>query len=218
MPTDYILTRQIEDALLRDHRVSGQKIQVSNSSGFVTLRGSVQSYRRKLAAQEIVALFDGCRGVDNQLTVVSPEHLSDDEIANHVRLALEADADITKRTITISVEGGIATLGGTVGRPWERVLAEDVVMGVRGVREVRNHILVDPIEQVEDEALSRAISATLAVTRGLGNTIIHVATNGGHVVLSGEVAELWQKEVAITVVRRFQTQWITDKIIVVSPE
>jgi osmotically-inducible protein OsmY len=148
---------------------------------------------------------------------VSPELLSDDAVANHVRLALEADADITKPTITVSVEGGVATLGGTVGRPWERVLAEDVVMGVRGVREVRNHILVDPIEQVEDEALSRTISATLAVTRGLGNSVIHVATNGGHVVLSGEVAELWQKEVVLTVVRRFQPQRITDKIIVVGP-
>ena len=98
----------------------------------MTLSGSVQSYRRKLAAQEIAALFHGCRGMDNQLVVVSPEHLSDDAIANHVRLALEADADITKPTITVSAEGGVATLGGTVGRPWERVLAEDIAMGVRG--------------------------------------------------------------------------------------
>jgi osmotically-inducible protein OsmY len=52
-----------------------------------------------------------------------------------------------------------------------------------GVREVRNHIFVDPIEQVEDEALSRTITSTLAVTRGLGNTVIHVAVTGGHVVL-----------------------------------
>jgi osmotically-inducible protein OsmY len=93
-------------------------------------------------------------------------------------------------------------------------LAEDIAMGVRGVRGVRNHIFVDPREQVEDEALSRTISATLAVTRGLGNTVIHVAVSGGHIVLSGEVAGLWQKEVATTVVRRFQAQWITDKIIV----
>jgi osmotically-inducible protein OsmY len=36
------------------------------------------------------------------------------------------------------------------------------------------------------------------MTRGLGNADIHVAVSGDHVVLFGEVGELWQKEVAAT--------------------
>ena len=107
------------------------------------------------------------------------------------------------------------TLSGTVGRHWERVLAEDVAMGVRGVREVKNRILVDPAEQEEDEALSRAISVALAGTTGLQDEAVRVAVSGGRVVLSGEVMESWQKEAVETVVRRFQPLWITVEIIVV---
>jgi osmotically-inducible protein OsmY len=215
------LARRIEHALLKDHRVSGQRVHVSVDAGIVTLRGSVQSHRRKLIAQEVAASFRGCGGVDNQLEVVPAERVGDEAIAAHVRSALEAHPDVTKETIAVAVEGGVVTLGGTVGKPWERVLAEDITLGVRGVREVRNLVLVDAGEQEEDKAMSRAIAAALAEARGPGDSAIRVAVSGGRVVLSGSVDELWQKEVAVAVAGRFQPRWIADEITVTgraSPE
>jgi len=50
MLTDKTLGRLIRDAMLTDERISGQPIIISVHKGIVSLSGSVQTYRRKLAA------------------------------------------------------------------------------------------------------------------------------------------------------------------------
>jgi osmotically-inducible protein OsmY len=89
-----------------------------------------------------------------------------------------------------------------------------VALGVRGVREVKNLLLVDPVEQVDAAALAVKIEEALAHARQLKNVPIRVGVNGGHVVLSGEVPELQQKEIAERVARRFQPLWIHNEIVV----
>jgi osmotically-inducible protein OsmY len=217
MTRDEELATNVKEALVRDLRVSAQPIQVFVREGIVTLCGLIQSYRRKLAAEEIATSFHECRGVVNQLEVQPPGLFLDEEVANHVRAALQAHADITKEAITVSVSSGVVTLAGTVGSPWERALAEDVALGVRGVREVKSYLVVDLMEQMDDEALSRVIEAALGHARGLRNVPLRVAASGGLVVLSGEVPELWQKEVAERVAQSFQPMWLRNEIVVTGP-
>ena len=129
-------------------------------------------------------------------------------------LGLDAHADIIKETITVSVVGGVVTLAGTVRRPWERDVAQDVALGVRGVREVRNLLLVDLMEQMDDEAMARVIESVLIHTRGLRNVPLRVAVNGGLVVLSGEVPRLWQKEIAASAAQTFGPFRFRNEIVV----
>lgn len=214
MTTDEELTSRIEATLIRDHCVSGHRIRVSVADGIVTLSGSVQSYRRKLAAEEIAVSFHDCHGMINELTVVPPLPLPDEEVANLVRVALDAHANIVKEAITVSVVEGVVTLAGAIRRPWERSIAEDVALGVRGVREVRNLLLVDFVEQFDDEKLARAIESALVHTCGLRNVPIRVAVNGGLVVLSGEVSRLWQKEIAASVAQTFKLFRLRNDLVV----
>ena len=125
----------------------------------VTLHGSVQSYRRKLIAQEVAALSAAAEGWT--IGWSRRRAASDGAVLDHVRAALEAHADITKATITVSVEGGMVSLGGTVGRAWSAPGRGRRPGSARGPA-VRNYVLVDAGEQEEDEALSRAIAAALA--------------------------------------------------------
>jgi osmotically-inducible protein OsmY len=214
MAPDEELTKRIDEALVRDHCISGQRIRVSVLDGIATLQGSVQSYRRKLAAEEIAVSFHDCHGVANELTVVPPLPLPDGDVANLVRVALDVHADIVKETITVAVDEGVVTLAGTVRRAWERDVAADVALGVRGVREVRNLLLVDFVEQIDDEELAHAIQSALVHTRGLRNVPIRVAVSGGRVVLSGEVSRLWQKEIATSVAETFQPVQLRNEIVV----
>jgi osmotically-inducible protein OsmY len=211
---DSKLEKLIRDAFIEDERLSEHPIDVSVADGMVTLRGAVQSYRRKLAAHEIAASFEGCRGVRNELTVEPAGPVPDEEVAGHVRSALDSHADITKEVITVAARNGTVTLSGNVRSHVERVVAEDVARAAKGVRDVNNLLLVDIPREIEDEALGREIQEALRHARGLRDTDLRVAVHDDAAVLSGLVEELWQREAAEAVVRRYRVSSIRNEIIV----
>jgi osmotically-inducible protein OsmY len=210
---DIQLRGRIEHAIRRDDRLSSQQIEVNVTDGRVCLRGSVRSYRRKLAAVEIAASFEGCRDVVDELTV-QPALVPDPEIAELVRASIDACADVAKETITVSSRNGVVTLTGHATVPWERTLAQDIALGIRGVRAVDNQIIVDPAKQERDEALANDLSQTLRLARGLARTDIQVAVNSAAIVLSGTVRTLAQKEMAGSVAARYMPWMLRNEITV----
>jgi len=217
MDVDRKLIEAIRNAMRKDERLSGQSIDVLAKNGVVELVGTVHSYRRKLAAQEIASTFEGCRDVVNRLVVKPPCVVPDEDVTNGVRAALDAHADITKEVITVSVSSGTVTLRGQVRSNWERLLAEDVALSVRGVRKVENALFVDPMGRVEDEAMSYEIKEALSSARGLKDADVHVAVTGDLAVLSGTVQALWQKETASLVARRFPVRTVRNDMVVTGP-
>ena len=209
---DVELKNEVANALLQDDRVSSHTIQVSVTNGLATLSGSIRSFRRKLAAQQIVMACEGICDVRNELNVEPHPSVPDDEVAASVRTALESAADITKHAIVVAVSGGKVTLTGTVASHWERVTAEDVSRGVRGVRDVVNMLVVDLQHKIDDHELMNSVQAALNRARGLKSAGIHVAIGDDTVVLSGKVPAPWQKEVAQTVVGRFGLLHIRNEI------
>ena len=212
MVTDKELGKLIKQAILRDERLSFQPIEVSINKGIVTLTGSVQTYRRKLAAQELISSFEDCRDVVNKLTVKPPSSLPDKEITNNVRAALDNHADITKETIAVSVAAGVVSLNGNVGSQWERIVAEDVARSVRGVKDVSNFLVVNLPDKMEDKRLGQDIEEALCHARGLKDKKINVAASGGVIILSGKVPSLPQKEMAERVARQFRLWEIRNEI------
>ena len=214
MMTDKTLGKLIKDAILKDERISGQPITISIRKRIVILSGSVQTYRRKLVAHEIASSFEGCLGVVNELVVEPPGPTSDEEIANNVRAALDAHADITKETITVSATVAVVNLNGNIGSQWERIVAEDVARSARGVKDVQNLLVVDLLTKMEDKRLEQDIEAALSHARGLKDRNINVAVSDEAIVLSGEALNLTQKEMAERIVRRFRFLEIRNDILV----
>lgn len=206
------LQQLIASEMLNDHRVSSQNIRVNIDDGVAQLQGTVSSFRRKLIAQQIVAAYEGVRDVKNELLVEPHQSHPDATVAAAVRAALDASADTTKETIAVSVSGGKATLTGIVGSHWERVIAGDIARGVRGVRDVVNMLVIDLLNKVSDHELMNSVQAALGRARGLRESRIRVAVADQTVVLSGKVNELWQKEVAETVVGGFNFLRIRNEI------
>jgi len=214
MSKDENLAELIKDAIRRDERVYLQPIDVSVIDGIVTLSGSVRTHRRKLVAYEIASSFEGCRDVLNKLTVEPEAPPPDMEVAKYVVHSLNASADITTDAIDVAVTYGVASLSGAVRSQWERRVAEEVARSARGVRDVENFLVVDPITEVYSEELGKGIKTALDRARDLRDTKIDVKINGRTVVLSGTVFLLSQKENAETVVRRFGLRDIRNEIIV----
>lgn len=200
---DAQLQAMLEADLLQDDRVSSQKITLDVRAGNATLRGSVSSFRRKLVAQQIVTASEGINSVDNQLVVEPEESVDDERIIADVRAALDASADIAKEAVAVSVELGKVTLNGNVRSHWERSVAEDIVRGVRGVRDVVNMLMPDPRKQQRDCDLIERVHRALSRARGLTDAGISVAIGDTAVVLSGTVTEQWRREAAESIVRSF---------------
>jgi osmotically-inducible protein OsmY len=135
---DAELVQWIEDTMLMDPRLSSQAVRVSASDGVVTLEGTVQADERKQVALAIAATHLSCRAVVDRVRVVPPGKLSDNEIAQNAKAALDTLADSVRQAAKLSVSGGVVTLRGTVPTEWERAVAEDVVLAAPGVRQVVN--------------------------------------------------------------------------------
>ena len=119
----------------------------------------------------------GVREVSKHLVVEPPGDIRDDEVANYVRTALDAHSEVMKPAITVSVSGGVATLEGSVRDTWQYAVAEDVARSARGVRDVRNRLVVDLQEQVNDEEISYEIQSAICHICGLSGDGIKVAVN-----------------------------------------
>ena len=127
----------------------------------------------------------------------------DDEVANYVRAALDAHSEVMKAAITVSVSGGVVTLEGSVCDTWQHAVAEDVARSARGVRDVRNRLVVDLLEQIKDEEVSYEIQSAIHHICGLSGAGIKVAVSDRAVVLSGTVTTLPAKERAERLARNY---------------
>ena len=218
MDADRKLEEAVQKAMVYDKRLSAQSIDVSVKDGVVCLAGTVQFYSRAFAAHQIAASVPGVRGVSNLLLVKPSGDIPDDEVANYVRAALDAHAEVIKEAIAVSVSGGVVTLEGSVRDTWQQALAEDIARAARGVSDVRNRLAVDLGQQLNDEETGYDILIAIHHICGRSGAGIKVAVNAQHVVLSGTVATLPVKEQAEQIARNYGAHNVRNDIEVIPNE
>jgi len=140
--TDADIAAAAVRALEWDSSVPADKIEVTVSKGWVTLRGEVEWQYQKEDAERIVRRLSGVKGVSNLITIkpsVTPA-----ELKEKIEDALVRNAEIDADRITVEVQGGKAILKGTV-RSWaEREAAERAAWSAPGITSVDNRIQVEP--------------------------------------------------------------------------
>lgn len=206
------LLQKVRETMRADERLAGEAIRVSITGGFVFLRGAVTTYSKKLAAEETAGNVSGVEGVVNALVVEPEQAVSDSSVADYVRAALDAHADLPRETITVSVVNGAVTLSGNVLTDAERETAERVALRVRGVRSVRNLILIDRAAESTDLAIAKSIKQKLRKRRDLAKLPIQVSVNNDTVVLSGRVPHRAHRMLAEEVARRSQVLHVRNEI------
>lgn len=139
--TDTDIAAAAVRALEWDAAVPADKIQVTVSKGWVTLRGDVEWQYQREDAERVVRRLSGVKGVTN-LIVVKPK-ISASELKKKIEEALVRDAQLDAARITVEVQGSKAILKGTV-RAWaEKQEAERVVWQAPGITAVENRIALD---------------------------------------------------------------------------
>jgi osmotically-inducible protein OsmY len=139
--TDADIAKAALNALKWDAAIPTDKVQVTVSKGWVTLKGEVDYAFQRQDAERAVARLTGVKGVTN-LLVVKPPSVSPSELKEQIEKALLRNAEIDAENITVEVQGNKVILHGTVRSYAERKAAEDVARSAPGVSEVEDHIVI----------------------------------------------------------------------------
>lgn len=199
--TTYKSDEQIKQEVLRelrwDTRVNETEIGVIVHQGLVTLTGTVDSYGKKLSAQDAAHRVSGVLDVANDVQVRLPGLFThtDPEIAQAVRRALEWDVLVPADHIQSTVADGWITLTGTVEYLGEREDAERAVRHLRGVKGVINQITIAE-KEVEPDEVRAIIEAALERRADREARRIKVTVTDGAVTLAGVVRN-WPERRAI---------------------
>ena len=154
------------------------------------------------------------------------ERLQDVALSGAVKTALHLNRNLEPYKIRVEVEGGVATLRGSVSSPELRRQAEQVAMAVPDVEQVVNHLEVQAPdaptpaaeerslgERVDDEALEVQVRLALSLNRDLKGTDLRIQAFRKQVNLSGNVATPAQRELARKIARDTTgATGVTDRI------
>ena len=153
-PSDKTVAARVEGALERSPYVEDEEILVSVDNGVAELSGIVESYYEKAEADDVAARVYGVAEVDNNLVVrdtgelviadpyvdedwyvydydwydypdVDLTTVSDWEILEDIQDELFWSPYVDSDEVTVTVDGGVATLTGTVDSWTEREAATE---------------------------------------------------------------------------------------------
>jgi osmotically-inducible protein OsmY len=138
--TDSDVAAAIVNQLKWDVFLPSDKIQVTVSKGWVTLRGEVEWQYQKVGAERIVRNVKGVTGVSN-LMVVAPK-IKPSDLKQKIESALIRSVKLDAENIAVEVQGNKVILKGTVRSLAEKQEAERAAWLAPGIASVENQILV----------------------------------------------------------------------------
>jgi hyperosmotically inducible protein len=204
------LQAQSNDAQLQSqarnvlHQSAFKNVQVSAQNGTVVLSGTVKYYAEKVQAEKRVKKADGTAAVENNIEVAGP-HVPDEELAIKLTREIENSrvgyGTTAFNAISVRVQNGVVVLGGSAYGPVDEETAYNLAANTAGVKEVINHIQVDPTSPMDDRirrAEFRAIYGFPQLNRYALNPLkpIRIVVQNGHVTLEGMVDSESDKQVA----------------------
>jgi osmotically-inducible protein OsmY len=213
-PTDDATVQaRIETALLLDEDLSPFPIDVEVRNGVAILTGAVDTQDQQVAAIELAEEQWGVRRVDNRLvygeggpdtSAPSParNHVRDWALATAVRERLRHHKRFARRSLDVSVNGGVVRLTGAVDSEAEARAIVELVRGLRGVKSAEDGLRVMPGEAdalpkgpelPANQRLAEQVYDAIKLDAAARIAGLTVRVNRGYVLLEGEAPDSAQR-------------------------
>jgi osmotically-inducible protein OsmY len=181
-------------------------VQASVKDGVVDLTGSVRVFADKEDADKRIHRIKDVAAVRNDIEVAATDPpISDQELQNKLAKKIAYDrvgyGTTTFNAISVSVQNGVVTLGGTAYGPVDKSAAISDASYMPGVQDVVDEISVDPVSPMDDRiriAVARAVYGFAMLNKYAINPVrpIRISVQNGNVTLVGVVDSQADKNAA----------------------
>jgi osmotically-inducible protein OsmY len=209
------LQKDVQDAIKWEPLLNPAEIGVTAKDGVITLTGTVDSYAKKLEAEDAAKSVKGVKAVIVKLEIKFNDgwvKKDDSEIADEIIKAAKWNWEIPEDKIKAKVENGWVTLDGVVDFNYQREAIEDLVKNHSGITGVTNNITIEESEdQVEKEDIERALRRNWFID----DSGIEVRVSNHDVILTGIVESWYERDKAERIAWNALGVWSVDNQLVV---
>jgi len=196
MKSNHELQTDVENAISWEPLMHSAEIGVTAKDGVVSLTGVVDSYAKKMEAENAAKKVIGVKSVVEKIEVKFPSNWSktNEEIAKEVVTALESNWSVPKDKVTSTVENGWVTLEGELPWNYQKEAAKNAVNHLLGVKGVANNIKIK--SNTHDEIEKQDVEDAIARSFSIDDCDINVSVSGTTVTLTGTVDSWYQRDEA----------------------
>lgn len=209
------LQTDVQNAIKWEPLLHAAEIGVTAKDGVVTLSGVVDSYAKKIEAENAAKKVIGVRAIVEDIDVKVPNSWSktDSEIAIETLAALRSNYYVPDHKIKVKVENGFVVLDGEVIWNYQKVAAKNAVIHLSGVKGVTNNINIKP--ETHDKIEQKSVEDAIARYFSIDSNDIHVKVSGTTVTLTGTVNSWYQRDEAERIAWNTKGIWHVNNELVV---
>jgi osmotically-inducible protein OsmY len=215
MKSNAELQQDVQNAIKWQPLLNAAEIGVTAKDGVVSLTGVVDTYAKKIEAENAAKNVAGVSALVEKIEIKYPSSYTktNAEIATEVLTALKARWDVPKDKVKVKVEAGWITLTGELGWNYQKEAAKDAIKSLMGVTGVTNDITIksESTESVEKTTIENALKRNWAFY----DNDVRVQVLGHVATLTGTVDSLYQKNEAGSIAWNAPGVWAVDNELVV---
>jgi osmotically-inducible protein OsmY len=216
MKSNQELQTDVQKAITWEPLLNAAQIGVTAEDGIITLTGTVDSYAKKLEAEDAAKNVAGVKAVVEKIEIKFYSSLAkrdDSEIASEVVNAFKWHWEIPSDKVKVKVENGWVTLEGDLIWNYQKEATIKAVKNLFGVKGVTNSIKIksEIYNAIEEDAIKDALRRNWS----LDANEIEVAVSGNTVTLSGTVISGYQKAEAEKIAWKAPGVWHVENNLVV---
>ncbi len=196
MKNNETLQKDVQDAIKWEPLLHAAEIGVTAKDGVITLTGVVDSYAKKLEAEDAAKNVAGVKAVAEEITISfngGAKH-SDSQIATEIVNAFKFNWEVPEDKIHVKVENGWITLTGEVEWNYQKDAARKAVKNLPGVMGVTNNVTIKSNwrDGIEKSDIERALGRNWSID----SEDVNVAVSGNRVTLTGMVESIYERDEA----------------------
>lgn len=141
VPTDAEIKERIENIFRWHENLSSFTLSVQVENGWVSLEGTVNSYWKRIIAEDLAYTVEGVINVKNDIRVV-PRRVTDETLARNIQETINLRGGIQVNDLDVRVENGTVTLTGLAETHSDALAASEAAIYSPGVTHVNDKITV----------------------------------------------------------------------------